>query len=562
MNEERQTKMARGIRAIRIMDFIMDNLSAPIIMFDEKGQIEICNYAAKEILGIDLNLSLNEFIKSNNLRYILTPERLESGQIGEFTLTVSYGEKVFLIQGQEIRDTNDNFMGILFLFNDLTGQERLKEEATFHATRDSLTGLWNREYFFEMADKMLGEYPDIRFVMLASDIHQFKVFKDVMGKKMANQLLCTIADGFREKQKELWLFARIAGDRFALLMPKEDYVEDQLLDYVHKIFSQKEYSLVAHNYIGVYEIDDRSIGAECIYDRAYMALESIKGAVGKEIAYYDEEIRKKLIYETTTVEELDQALEEKQFTIYLQPQTDIFTNKVVGCEALVRWISPIRGMVPPSEFIPLFEDHGIISKLDYYVWERACQQLRKWKDEGREELSISVNISAKDFYMTNLFENIVGLVEKYDISPQNLKLEITESAFVLDVKEQMALVKRFQERGFMLEIDDFGSGYSSLNSLKDISVDILKLDMNFFEETDDPKRAERIVESIVQLAFKLGMPVIAEGVETKEQLEMLKSIGCQIVQGYYFSKPLPLEEYERYLEEHPSEDMKVIFNKM
>lgn len=559
---KKETKMAKGIRAIRIMDFIMDNLSTPILMFDENGRIEICNHAAKNILGITLDISLLEFIKSNNLRYILTPERLRSGHIGEFTLTVEYDGKVYLIQGQEIQDANDNFMGILFFFNDLTGQELLKKEVVFHATRDSLTGLWNREYFFEIADKMLIRHPETRFLMVASDVHQFKVFKDIMGKGTANQLLCTIADTLRARQKEKWVFSRIAADHFALLLPKEEFNERRMLDCIHQIFTQKEYSFVAHNYLGVYEIDDRTMGAEWIYDRAYMALESIKGTVGKEIAYYDEEIRRKLIYETTTVEELDQALAEKQFTMYLQPQIDSFTEKVVGCEALVRWVSPSRGMVPPSEFIPLFEDHDIISKLDYYVWELACQQLRKWKDEGRDELTIAVNISAKDFYMTNLFENVTGLVEKYDISPRNLKLEITESAFVLDVQEQMSLVKRFQERGFILEIDDFGSGYSSLNSLKDIAVDILKLDLKFFEKTGDPERAGSIIESIVQLAYKLGMPVIAEGVETEEQLEMLKKIGCQIVQGYYYSRPLPVKEYERYLEEHPTEDISVIFDNM
>ena len=246
----------------------------------------------------------------------------------------------------------------------------------------------------------------------------------------------------------------------------------------------------------------------------------------------------------------------EEFVIYIQPQIDTRNNKVIGGETLVRWLSPKRGMVPPSEFVPLFEKNGMITKMDFHVWELACRQLAKWKAEGKGDRTLSINISAKNFYLTDLYERITGLVEKYDIDPQRLKLEITETAFVLDVKKQMELVQRLQKRGFLVEMDDFGSGYSALNSLKDIDIDVLKLDMKFFEKTDTPKRSEKIIASMVGLANKLTTPVIAEGVETKEQIDYLNSIGCHVVQGYFYSKPMSVEEYEIFMESHENEDIR------
>jgi len=234
----------------------------------------------------------------------------------------------------------------------------------------------------------------------------------------------------------------------------------------------------------------------------------------------------------------------------------------VSAEALIRWNRPGRGIVFPGEFIPIFENHGMIAKLDYYVWELACRQLSQWREEGHYERSIAVNISAKDFYLSDLYESITGLVEKYDINPAHLKLEITETAFVLDVKKQMELVRRLREYGFIIEIDDFGSGYSSLNSLKEIEVDLLKMDLKFFEKTGDSKRAEKIVSSVINLANDLGMPVIAEGVETAEDVEMIRAAGCQMVQGYYYAKPMPVADFEKYLETYPYGDMKAIIKKV
>lgn len=543
------------LRTQKMKKFVIKNIVMPIVMFDCDDELQIVNEPAKEFLNVEVGLQMKDFINRNNLKYILTEERRVAGKTKEFTLTEKIGDKVYLIYGQELWDNDKYFVGTLLIYNDITKQEKLKDEATYHATRDMLTGLWNREYFLEMGAKVLKENPNIDFVMVVSDIYQFKMFNDILGKKTGDDLLLSIARGFQEYKMPLWTFSRMAGDRFAMLMPKDDFEPDRFNKVCKAIIEKRDYALTVHFYLGVYYIVDRSLSVAEMCDRAYMALESIKGNLNTNVAYYQEEIRKKRLFEALNVDELQKALRERQFKIYLQPQIDSSTNHLVGVEALVRWFNPKRGMIPPNEFISAFEEKGMIAQLDYYVWEEACMQLQRWKEMGRENWSISVNISAKDFYLSDIYESITGLVEKYDIEAKNLKLEITETAFVLNVEEQMVLVKRLQNRGFIVEMDDFGSGYSSLNSLKDISVDVLKMDMKFFQKTNEQKRADKIVESIVNLAYNLEMAVIAEGVENAEQVEMLRSIGCKIIQGFYYSKPLPVEEFEEFAKNYEFEDI-------
>ena len=221
------------------------------------------------------------------------------------------------------------------------------------------------------------------------------------------------------------------------------------------------------------------------------------------------------------------------------------TKQLVGGEALVRWIHPKKGAIAPGEFVPVFERNGLISDVDKYIWETACKQLRKWKNEGREDLYISVNISPRDFYFLNIFQVFTDLVKKYDIDPQNIKLEITETAIVMDFKRQLELISRLRRNGFVVEMDDFGSGYSSLNMLKDIHVDVLKIDMAFLKKAEDEERSKKILQMVIGLSKQLEMPVITEGVETKEQVKFLTEMGCDMFQGYYFAKPMSVLDFEK-----------------
>lgn len=241
--------------------------------------------------------------------------------------------------------------------------------------------------------------------------------------------------------------------------------------------------------------------------------------------------------------ELPQALKNGQLVMYLQPQVKK-DGELVGAEALVRWHHPTRGVIPPSDFIEIIEKINIISDVDRYVWECACAKLAGWKRIGREDLTISVNISANDFFTMDLYETFTQLVKKYDVSPRNLNLEITETAVIFDLENQERLLDRLRSAGFIVEMDDFGSGYSSLNMLKDISVDVLKIDMAFLQKSKNDGKNRIILEKIIMLAKELGMHVITEGVENDSQISFLSDAGCDLFQGFYFSRPVPIDDFE------------------
>ena len=561
-NSKKYKKQSWGLRATKMKTYAINNMADPVLVFDIHNRLQVFNSAAERILDVYPRYTLEEFVQANDFQYKVGMGSKYHEKDREFTRTKVINGSTYLVHGRDLWDEKDRFVGFLVVYTDITGQERLKDEATLYATRDQLTGLWNRDYFFEIAEKTLRENPDEEFLMIASDIYHFKLFNEILGTQTGDDLLLAFAQAYRENYKRMWVFARIAADRFALLIPKSDYNEEGLLKIVKEVLDRRNYSLKVHCYLGVYEMTDKSVSVESMYDRAFMALESIKGDLHKQVAYYHEEILNERIHETITLDELDRALLNDEFVIYVQPQIDIWTGAVISAEALIRWNKPGRGIVSPAEFIPIFENNGMIAKLDFYVWELACRQLKLWQAEGHEERSLSVNISAKDFYLTDLYESITGLVEKYGINPSSLKLEITETAFVLDVKKQMELVRNLQEYGFVIEIDDFGSGYSSLNNLKEIMADMLKMDLKFFEKTGEGDRAEKIVTSVIRLANELGMPVIAEGVETEEDMELAKAAGCQLVQGYYFAKPMSVQDFENFVKVRPYGNMKAIIDRV
>jgi EAL domain-containing protein (putative c-di-GMP-specific phosphodiesterase class I) len=273
-----------------------------------------------------------------------------------------------------------------------------------------------------------------------------------------------------------------------------------------------------------------------------MAIASIKHDFNTKLAIYDDTLRESRIWEQTISGSLNDAIKEHQIIPYLQPQVND-KGEMEGAEALVRWNHPTEGFLTPNRFIPIFEKNGMIAEVDKYMWEEACRILSKWKGEDKG-LSISVNISPKDFYFMDVYKVITGLVEKYQISPAMLHLEITESFAVTDFDKKMEVINKFRDKGFIVEMDDFGSGYSSLNLLQDMPIDVLKIDMMFLRRSEEEEKARIILKTITEMAANLGIPSIVEGVETEQQLEMLRKMGCTMFQGYYFSKPVTLEELE------------------
>ncbi|MBQ7918369.1 MAG: EAL domain-containing protein [Lachnospiraceae bacterium] len=441
-------------------------------------------------------------------------------------------------------DKKGRFTGSVFVIKDKTIEVEEYQRQKYLETHDPLTGVYNKEAFYLRAAQILQDNPDEEYLLVCSDIHKFKLVNDIFGTDTGNKMLQTIGKVLKERCDDRDVYGRLGNDRFGLLMPKKRYDENVFIegpaDVAH-IDGRESYPLTI--YVGVYEVVDREMPIYAMCDRAQMAIDSIKGDFEKRVAYYDDKIREGAVKEQELIADFAHAFEKDELKIYLQPQINT-KGEVNGAEALVRWIHTKKGLMLPGEFIPVFEKNGLISRLDKYVWELACKQLRKWKDEGNEDTYISVNISPEDFYFMNIYKEFTGLVKKYDINPRNLKLEITESAIIVNLPRQLELIKMLREASFIVEMDDFGSGYSSLNMLKEIQVDVLKLDMAFLKRSDNEERSKIILQTIIEMSKQLEMPVIMEGVETQEQVDFLTGIGCDMFQGFFFARPMEIERFE------------------
>lgn len=376
-------------------------------------------------------------------------------------------------------------------------------------------------------------------------IKDFKFVNELFGIEKGNEILKKQAEYMKNFIGEDSLAARLHADRFAMCMPRIRFDEDLINEAITGIQEAfKNSSFHMHIFVGVYDIHDVEERVSIMCDKANLASETIKNEYKSSVAYYTEHLLEKSIEERKIIGEFDRALDNEEFVMFLQPQVDV-SGKPFGSEALVRWQHPDKGLLAPGVFIDVLEKTGFVYRLDRYMWDKAVKQLAEWKKRGINDYHISVNISTKDFYLIDVYETFVGLVEKYDIDPKLLKLEITETALMSDFNKNMVIIKRLQKYGFDIEIDDFGSGYSSLNMLKDISADVLKIDMGFLRASENEVKGQDILESIIGLANKLGMRVITEGVEKKTQVDMLYDMGCKMFQGYYFSKPIPVDEFEK-----------------
>lgn len=471
-----------------------------------------------------------------------------SALTGDYTFPLTReqdGQRVhYNVYCNKLYSERQHYLGCFFIIHDRTEEIESIERERFTASHDELTGLYNRQYFFRRVRETLESNPDGEYMMVCSDVRNFKLINDVYGVNRGDDLLKRIAEELKNRTIEGEIYGRLESDRFALLIKKENFREEVFVAEPQNLLRvEANFAYPIQLCVGVYEIDDKSLSISGMCDRAFMAINTIKGKYGADIAFYDDELRQGVLREQELTSQLNEALATGQFQIYLQPQVNS-EGKILGAEALVRWFHPEKGMIPPGEFIDVFERNGLISKLDRYVWELACRQLAKWKELGRDDLYISVNISPKDFYFMDVYQTFVDLTRKYGISTGNLKLEITETAVMSDMAKQMRLIERLQEAGFVVEMDDFGSGYSSLNMLKNIRVDVLKIDMAFLGKTEDEARAQVILRIIVDMSRQLKIPVITEGVETEAQVSFLTNIGCDMFQGYFFARPMEVRSFE------------------
>lgn len=445
------------------------------------------------------------------------------------------------------------FLDITREIEDKIEIEATNQKLTYRADYDMLTGIYNRETFCRETAKMLNCHQEKKYVLLRLDVEKFKVINDLFGTEMGDEVLRKIALALKQNLEQYGTYGRLEADHFVCCFPEEYLNVDKVIKKIDEVVQEINIKFAIMVDFGIYPIDDIFLPIERMCDRANLALRTIKGNYLKKYAFYDEKLRKAILQEQQITNEMDNALSSGQFKIHLQPIYSVAGEKPVSAEALVRWYHPQKGLIPPADFVPLFEKNGFISKLDAYVWEEVCKFISTEIKKGHAVVPISVNVSRINLYNINLCNDIIALTKKYDLAPEMLKFEITESAYTDNPHQLLKAMETLQQYGFEVLMDDFGSGYSSLNMLKDVPVDILKIDMKFIEDLEVSSRAGSVMANVIRMAKWLNMTVVAEGVETEAQLGVLRNIGCDKVQGYYLSKPLPAEDFEKLMKGKESE---------
>ena len=464
--------------------------------------------------------------------------------------------RYYLLEKRLVTDTRKGAAGSFLRVRDTTKEQRDMQQEKYNASHDALTGLYRREYLYECIRKRLADQPDERWLILFLDLKNFKIVNDIFSHSFGDYALQCVADWIRGMVPENSVYGRLAGDTFGICMPEKDFDEDKIREEMSR-FTVREGSIEHHlqMHLGVYEVMEKDLDVSVMFDRARMALSSVKGEYQTRIARYDSEMRQKALWDQHISSQLPGAISRRQIRPYLQPQVDK-NGRIVGAEALVRWIHPDDGFLSPAAFIPVFEQNGMIAEVDKYMWRCACEILAGWQKENKD-LFLSVNISPKDFYFMDVGTQLHRLVKTYGVDPSRLRLEITETVMMMDQEKRFEMLESLRSDGFLIEMDDFGSGYSSLNMLKDMPVDVLKIDMGFLNSSTDDERARTILQGIIRMSGELGIESLTEGVETKEQYRMLLDMGCGMFQGYYFSKPVPLEAFEALCEEQQQEGMEL-----
>ena len=424
--------------------------------------------------------------------------------------------------------------------------------------RDELTGVYNEEYFFRYAEEFDQYYGQTETDAVLVDVNHFHMVNERYGKAYGDKVLCAIAQQLRDAVNPSGgIVCRLEADTFLVYCPHRENYE--------AIMDQASVSLTddgtSENRIrlrmGVYSCADKTIDIERRFDRAKMAADAIKNTVTKTIGFYDNNLHQQQLYAEQLIVDFPTAIRENQFKVFYQPKFDIRpdTPVLTSAEALVRWNHPTLGMISPGIFIPLFEENGLISELDRYVWRETARQIREWKDRLNYSVQISVNVSRVDLYDPDIAETIKGITEKERLVSGDFLLEITESAYTQDSAQIVETAQKLRDMGFRIEMDDFGTGYSSLNMISTLPIDALKLDMQFIRSAFREGGSTHMLEVIIGLSDYLSVPVIAEGVETEEQLHALKAMGCDIVQGYFFSKPVPASEFEPFILQKKEADL-------
>lgn len=416
--------------------------------------------------------------------------------------------------------------------------------------RDPLTKLYTKQYFYEYANEIDASDKDIEMDAIVVGIRSFHIIKERFGVNYSDALLVRFAKRLQKIKTQIsGLICHLEADMFIIYCKHIENYDEFLEELSKNLYADKDKKTPINLQLGVYQSVDKSIDIDMRFERAKNALDKIRNSVVKTISIFDSKLKDKEMFEEQLIEEFPTAIKEKQFVVYYQPKYNIKGEKPIlsSAEALIRWNHPKLGLISPGIFIPLFENKGLIRLLDLYVWEEAASQMRRWKEQFNKYVPVSVNVSRVDLYDPDLIDILKDIVKRNGLQCSDLLLEITESAYSEEIDMILARIKSLRDAGFKIEIDDFGTGYSSLSMINKIPLDALKIDMIFIRNAFSNQNDNQMIEIIIDLASYLGVPTIAEGVESLEQIDVLKKLGCDIVQGYCFSKPVPPQEFEKFL---------------
>ena len=418
--------------------------------------------------------------------------------------------------------------------------------------RDELTGLYSYEYFHRYAEQFDKYHPNTDMDALCLDVNHFHIVNERFGMAKGDEILRRIAGCLMTifSASDCVICRKTADTFLVYCSHRDDYTS--ITDKVSEVCCDMPTSVKLR--IGVYAYCDKKLDVRARFDRAKIAADLIRNNYSVFVSVFDETLMENELFAEQLVDEFPKALAEKQFKVFFQPKFNIAGDKPVlsSAEALVRWFHPTLGMISPGKFIPLFEEDGLIAQLDEYIWRTAAETIADWKKRLGVSVPVSVNLSRAEMYDPALVGTFEKITSETGTTSKDIYLEITESAYVRDADQIVDRVKELREHGFFIEMDDFGSGYSSLNMISELPIDALKLDMMFIRNAFDKQNDTRMISIVIDIADYLGVPVIAEGVETEEQYLELKKLGCTIIQGYYFSKPVPAEEFEKFLVEKDS----------
>ncbi len=535
-------------RPMRLLDRMLSGMVSeqenPVFFFDDNKHCIWMNRAGGQFLGL----------QDNELETAETWLKKEFGSLhpglpewkGNITFTQNGKNRNIELTKQPLFNTRHRMDGFYFLIRDLTEEQIAAEQKLFNARHDKLTGLFNRDYLYERTKELLAANPEESYLMITAEITDLRVINDLYGNSFGDRALKFAAEWLRghEPLNQGGVYGRLGGDSFGVCIPEKHFNLERMeyaLSNLTVLEGKAKYRMLIH--AGIYRVENRNLQVSIMYDRAVLALESIRDEYRYHAAWYDTSMRENVVKNRRITEELGAAMQEGQILPWLQPIVNR-EGKTVGAEALVRWIHPEEEIRSPGLFIPVLEKNGMIVELDRYIWRKACEILARWQKEGKD-LFLSVNISPKDFYLLDVVAEMNQLVSEFGIDTAKLRLEITETMMMDHREDHLALLRQLREAGFCIEMDDFGSGYSSLNLLREMPVDILKIDMVFLRQTGQDARARIIVDEVITMARRLGIISLTEGVETEAQYHGLMEMGCQLYQGYYFAKPMPVAEFEK-----------------